>query len=462
MPRPDRSAAAALGRTLRKLRYDEETILDLLGDEAYSTEPADLVVHAKRLPDSKLGTAIRLLLLGLTVPRSAVRHALGEKALAALAATELAEVGDDVVPLARISSVQDVLLASDTASVGAGDPTDYVAGYTPTARFCDALTPRPKVTRALDVGTGCGVHAVLAAQHARHVVATDVNPRALAYTEVSAALNEVDNVEVRTGSFFEPVTGETFDLIVCNAPYVVSPETRWIYRDTELPGDQVSERLVRETAAHLAPGGFATLSVSWVATDPDDPHSRALEWVARTGCDAWILPSYGADPLEHAAGWNDHLDGDIEAFRSTVEHWEADLHAAGIQWVNEGAIVLHRRRGRVGARVDEVDEDELEVADAQLRRAFAARAARLRPRELVKRRLALARRAHVEQELRHGQVVAARVVLEEGTQPVVEIPPRLAEPIARLDGKAQPSFEPKDGRVLRELLELGILRLADL
>lgn len=461
MPRPDYAAAAALGRTLRRLSYDEDTIIDLLGEDAYSTKPADLVVHQKRLPETKLGDAARLLLLGLPLPRERATRAIGEDGVAALAATNLAEVGEQVVPRARISAVEDQLLASDTASQGAEDPPDYVAGYTPTARFCDALTPRPRVQNALDIGTGCGVHAVLAARHARHVIATDVNPRALAYAELSAALNELDNVEVRSGSFFEPVADQLFDLIVCNAPYVVSPESRWIYRDTPLPGDEVSEQVVRDAAAHLAPGGFATLLVSWVATDPDDPHARALEWVADIGCDAWILPSYGVDPLEHAAGWNDHLDSDVDAFRSTIEHWDTDLHARGIEWINEGAIVLHRRDGAVSARVDEVDEDDLEIADEQLRRAFAARATGLRPRELVKRRLALARDAYVEQELRHGRVVATRVVLDEGTQPVVEIPARLAEPIAQLDGKAKPKFEPKDGRVLRELLELGILRLAD-
>ena len=67
--------------------------------------------------------------------------------------------------------------------------------------------------------------------HSQHVVATDVNPRALAFTELNAALSGLDNVECRRGSLFEPVEGEQFDLIVCNAPFVVSPERRWTYRD---------------------------------------------------------------------------------------------------------------------------------------------------------------------------------------------------------------------------------------
>ena len=74
----------------------------------------------------------------------------------------------------------------------------------------------------------------------------------------------LDNVETRNGSLFEPVAGERFDLITCNAPFVVSPERRWTYRDGWLEGDELSEQVVRETAAHLADGGFATLLASWL------------------------------------------------------------------------------------------------------------------------------------------------------------------------------------------------------
>ena len=108
---------------------------------------------------------------------------------------------------------RELLLASDGFSEGESDPPDYVATYTPAARLCDMLTPRPHVGRALDVGTGNGVHALLAASHADRAVATDVNERALAFTALNAALNDLDNVETRSGSLFEPVAGDEFGLI---------------------------------------------------------------------------------------------------------------------------------------------------------------------------------------------------------------------------------------------------------
>jgi Methylase of polypeptide chain release factors len=46
-----------------------------------------------------------------------------------------------------------------------------------------SLTVRRDVASALDVGTGCGVQALLAAKHAERVVATDINERALAFAD---------------------------------------------------------------------------------------------------------------------------------------------------------------------------------------------------------------------------------------------------------------------------------------
>src|SRR5207302_291039 len=146
-----------------------------------------------------------------------------------------------------------------------GRPGGGAAAAAGTAR---AAHPR-RVARALDVGCGSGVQALLASRHARAVVATDVNPRALAFTEFNAALNGITNIETRRGSLFEPVSGERFGLITCNPPYVVSPEHRWTYRDSGFHGDEISERVARESAVHLADGGFAVMTASWVARDED-------------------------------------------------------------------------------------------------------------------------------------------------------------------------------------------------
>ena len=164
------AAAKTLGDALRRVSYNEESIEDLLGDDAWTTALDDVPVHERRLPQSPLATAIRLFFLELPVKRAAAEHALGTAGVGALERTGLAQVGKHVSPQARIAPVENLLVASDRLSTNpTDDPPDYVSTYSPTARLCDLLTPRPDVQRALDVGTGNGVQALLVAGHSEHV-----------------------------------------------------------------------------------------------------------------------------------------------------------------------------------------------------------------------------------------------------------------------------------------------------
>jgi methylase of polypeptide subunit release factors len=459
---PDPAAARTVGDALRRLSYDEEAIDELLGEGAWSNALEDVPVHERRLPQTPLATAIRLFFLELPVARREAERTLGRPAVKALGRLGLAEVGADVSPRTRIAPVGPLLLASDRLSTDPrDDPPNYVSTYSPTARICDLLTPRPRVGHALDVGTGNGVHALLAAGHSGQALATDVNPRALLFTQLNAALSGLHNVECRHGSLFEPVAGERFDLITCNAPFVISPERRWIYRDGALDGDELSERVVREAAAHLADGGFATLCVSWLGRDRDAPDERVVEWVDGSGCDAWILPLDEATPLEHAERWNAHLAADAAAYGDALDRWTAYLEALGGGVVTEGAVLLHRRPGRTAIRIDEIDEDELEAADAQIRRAFDARA-RLDGSDPLDARLAPVDALRIENQLRRGRIVGARFALEEGTWPEVSASARAAEVVAALDGRRtlrELSAPPDAVRLCRELVELGALRL---
>jgi len=269
------------------------------------------------------------------------------------------------------------------------------------------------------------------------VVATDINPRALAFTEISAALNGLDNVETRLGSLFEPVAGETFDLITCNAPYVISPKARWQYRDAGYPGDQFSQLVVTSAATHLADDGFASVLVSWLAESEDEPDEHVHDWLDGNGCDAWILGLAGSDPIDHAAGWNDHLSSDPDAYASTIEEWTSYFAGLGAGWISEGGVVMHKRAGdRHIVRADGVDEDELEFASDQIERVFNALAAIAENGDAVlDGRLRLVEETRFDQELdRTGAVTSTLLVLDEGTCSDWELSVEQADVLVALDG----------------------------
>jgi len=80
-------------------------------------------------------------------------------------------------------------------------------------------TPR---RRAIDLGTGSGVHAILASDHCAQVVGADVSPRAIAFSNFNAALNGESNIEFVLSDLFNSIEGAC-DLLIANVPY--APDT---------------------------------------------------------------------------------------------------------------------------------------------------------------------------------------------------------------------------------------------
>ena len=215
-------------RLLRAAGYEAQRIQERLatGDQLLARSP-ELPAYLRRLGDAdELAVLLRLFLLGVPVTRAAARRSSSARELRARLAGAglLVDDGEAVHGAARLVPHDELLIASDHAAADE-EHADHVPGVHRPSVALAHLTVRGDGERALDVCTGNGIQAILLAAHAEHVVATDVNPRALAYAAFNAALNGVGNVETRHGSFFEPVEGERFDLVVANPPYVVSPES---------------------------------------------------------------------------------------------------------------------------------------------------------------------------------------------------------------------------------------------
>lgn len=115
-----------------------------------------------------------------------------------------------------------------------------------TALLIENLTLR-RTDRVLDLGCGWGAVGVAAAKSARdgRVVLTDVNRRAARLARQNVERNGVRNAEVRVGSLFAPVVGETFDVIATNPPFHA--------------GRPLILRILSEAPDHLAPDGRLVL-----------------------------------------------------------------------------------------------------------------------------------------------------------------------------------------------------------
>ncbi len=221
---------------------------------------------------------------------------------------------------------------------------DFVLGLSPASTTLAEMTMRRAVGRALDLGTGCGVQALHLAQHAREVVATDLNPRALELADLTARLNGLD-VDLRLGSLYEPVAGERFDLIVTNPPYVMSPPTgeRLVYREGLLTGDELVRRVVTDGAELLAENGVLQVLGNWAIVAGEPWQDRLRSWIVPTGCDALVLQRERLDPYEYIEIWlNDAGLTGTPAYAERYRAWVDYFAALGIEGVGMGWIALRR------------------------------------------------------------------------------------------------------------------------
>ena len=317
-------------------------------------------MHERRLePGEPFSVAVRLFLLGAELPAADAEAAFDLEELLRLGWLETS--GDAVRATLKLVPHGDLLLGSDRDD--GGMDAHWVAGIHPPSVTLAKLTVRRPVARALDTGTGNGIQALLASRHAETVIATDVNPRALDFARLNAALNGVENLELREGSYFEPVEGERFDLLTCYPPYVISPENRYAFRDSGLQGDTVSRVVVEQAPELLDEGGFAHILVSW-AHPPGDWWSPLEPWVEGRGCDAWLLYFGSDDPVTHASEWLKPVARDEPAaFAGRLDEWLEYLGGLGIEAIGHGAVILRRRSGgRNWTRRDRVSLDRLEQA----------------------------------------------------------------------------------------------------
>lgn len=117
--------------------------------------------------------------------------------------------------------------------------------------------------RAVDVGTGTGVLAFLLARRGATVVATDVEPRAIACARENAErLGLAASVDFRLADLFP---GEPADLVVSNPPWLPGEAHGPLERAVYDPGGAMLYGLVMGLPAALREGGEAWIVLSDLA-----------------------------------------------------------------------------------------------------------------------------------------------------------------------------------------------------
>jgi len=143
----------------------------------------------------------------------------------------------------------------------------------------------------LDMGTGCGILAILAARKAKKIVAVDLNPHAIRCARKNAQTNKVsDRIDFRRGDLFQPIRkGEKFSLIIFNAPYLPSASTEgrsWLGKSWAggPSGREVIDRFITEAPRFLKRNGRILLVQSSLANTDE-----TLEKLQEAGLDTKVI-----------------------------------------------------------------------------------------------------------------------------------------------------------------------------
>ena len=136
------------------------------------------------------------------------------------------------------------------------------------------MVPRRPRRRAVDLGTGSGVHALLASDHCQSVVGVDINPRALEFARFNAALNGITNVEFVLGDLFDAVDS-TCDLLLANPPYLPdgAAQAGDNFWSGGVGGSEILHRIVAALPPRLDEDGTAHL----VGLYPSPPGTSTAE-----------------------------------------------------------------------------------------------------------------------------------------------------------------------------------------
>lgn len=373
--------ACDLRAALLAADFTHDRVAAALGDTAQAALARNETTPGLRAAsgDSPLEILIRLWLLQLPISRPEADRALPDLVDRLVNAGFLIQsVGEvaarlDIRPYA--ADDQDLWVASDLTPGLDGAPnqvgSDYVLGVSSASISLAQLTIRDQVGSSLDLGTGCGVQSLHLVGHSDQVVATDVNERALRLARFNADLNEVD-IEVRNGSYFEPVVSESFDLIVTNPPFVISPATaeRLVYRDSGLPGDRVVEHIVSNSVRHLNPGGVAQVLANWMIFADRPWDERLAEWIS--GADAFVVQREVVDLPTYVELWlkDAGLHGAPE-YHQRYDTWLSWFEEQGAQAVGFGWINLRRTDAAPTLRFDDWPYEVEQPIGAEIANHFA-------------------------------------------------------------------------------------------
>lgn len=456
---------------LRTINYDESAL-----DESFGTSipPAPhhedhsnlLALARKAAPFHCVAT---LFFFGQPI-ESALAQTLFPKGMLPLA-IKLGLV-DDVDGILRpnvlLVPVGEMLFASDTYDAVSRDDGHYVPTLNqPAMHLADYAIRRP-VKNSLDLCGGFALHAAIVSPASEQVITTDLNPRAKEFAEFNARLNGLSNIKAKTGNLFSAVDGETFDLIVCNPPFVISPSATTSFRENPMEMDGFVQEMIRQAPVYLEEGGFFQTICEWAELENETAADRIRGWTSDCGCDVWVIMANRQLPSNYARGRIREMTDDSDSQQSQLSQWEAYFSQRRVEAIHGGLIFLRKRSGENWFDATQINQSVTQPVGDSVVAGFACRDLLFRGDSveiLLKRRLRLSSDLMREQHCRWSgskwQNESTTLSVRSGIPLSVGVDSNVLALIDELNGvesvaEALERFSKHLGAPLESVVELGV------
>ncbi len=134
-------------------------------------------------------------------------------------------------------------------------PSVFSPDLVKSTRIISAHLGVKKGSSVLDLGTGCGVLAILAARKAKKVTAADINENAVKSAIENVKIHGLrDKVRVIHSDLFQKIKGK-FHTIIFNPPFYFSEPTNDFERSIMDKNYQTLALFLNHAKDHLLPGG---------------------------------------------------------------------------------------------------------------------------------------------------------------------------------------------------------------
>ena len=240
--------------------------------------------------------------------------------------------------------IEELFVASDRIDSGeaaarTAQPEHVESAVTAeTHRFLQLL-PRERRDEVLDLCSGAGLGALLAATFAKRSWAVDGSARATRFARFNAALNQLPNATALHGDLYAPVVGQTFDLIIAHPAY--TPPFELERRNALDDGEGVLREILAGLPEHLRPGGqfFCDCLLGEQEAAPLEQRLRAMLGAHEDDFDIVIGQGPSLDPVHYYAD----LAREGQASFEQVSRWNRAFERLGVRELLSVALLVQRR-----------------------------------------------------------------------------------------------------------------------